>query len=396
MKRWPTKPLGDVAQVTAGVPAPQRPEDFAEDGVPFVRMQDVGRLGQSTCLAETKDRLSLSASARLKRFPAGSILVPKSGASIRLNHRAILGIEAHVVSHLAVIVPFPLLNTHFAYYWLCGTDLSGLAHQADLPSMKTSDLAKLQLPVPPLVEQERIVKLLDEADELRKLRAQADRRTADFIPALFHEMSGRADFVEKTIGQFLEQGWLLLHKDGNHGSLYPRSSDFGIEGIPFLSATCVTDEGTIDHSEVKRLAEEKAKLLRHGWIQCGDVLLAHNASVGAVGFYGGDYDRAIIGTSLTAFRANPDRIEPRFLWASLRDVFFQDQLERIMKQALRNQVPITAQRELFLRIPALALQKEFAARVSEIRALQSEQSASRCRLDELFKSMLQRAFNGEF
>ena len=36
--------------------------------------------------------------------------------------------------------------------------------------MKTSELAKLQIPVPPLAEQERIVKLLDEADELRKLR----------------------------------------------------------------------------------------------------------------------------------------------------------------------------------------------------------------------------------
>ena len=34
------------------------------------------------------------------------------------------------------------------------------------------------------------MKLLDEADELRKLRAQADRRTADLIPALFHEMFG--------------------------------------------------------------------------------------------------------------------------------------------------------------------------------------------------------------
>jgi len=190
MNRWLLKSLGEVAQITAGDPAPQHSEDFAEDGVPFVRMQDVGKFGQTTCLAETKDHLSPSASAKLKRFPAGSILVPKSGASIRLNHRAILGIEAHVVSHLAVIVPFPSLNAHFVYYWLCGTDLSSVAHQADLPSMKTSDLARLQLPVPPLAEQERIVKLLDEADELRKLRTQADRRTADLIPAIFHEMFG--------------------------------------------------------------------------------------------------------------------------------------------------------------------------------------------------------------
>ena len=51
-------------------------------------------------------------------------------------------------------------------------------------------MPSIDIPVPPLAEQERIVKLLDEADELRKLRAQADRRTADLIPALFHEMFG--------------------------------------------------------------------------------------------------------------------------------------------------------------------------------------------------------------
>lgn len=46
-------------------------------------------------------------------------------------------------------------------------------------------------------------------------------------------------------------------------------------------------------------------------------------------------------------------------------------------------------------LPPLPLQKEFAARVSEIRAVQSEQSASRRRLDDLFQSMLHRAFNDE-
>ena len=46
-------------------------------------------------------------------------------------------------------------------------------------------------------------------------------------------------------------------------------------------------------------------------------------------------------------------------------------------------------------LPPLALQKEFAARVTEIRAIQSEQAASRLRLENLFQSLLYRAFNGE-
>jgi type I restriction enzyme S subunit len=46
-------------------------------------------------------------------------------------------------------------------------------------------------------------------------------------------------------------------------------------------------------------------------------------------------------------------------------------------------------------VPPLFLQKEFAARVTEIRAVQAEQTASRRRLENLFQSMLHRAFKGE-
>jgi type I restriction enzyme S subunit len=52
-------------------------------------------------------------------------------------------------------------------------------------------------------------------------------------------------------------------------------------------------------------------------------------------------------------------------------------------------------REVTIPIPPLAPQNEFAARVFEIRALRADQSASRRRLDDLFQSMLHRAFQGE-
>jgi hypothetical protein len=39
--------------------------------------------------------------------------------------------------------------------------------------------------------------------------------------------------------------------------------------------------------------------------------------------------------------------------------------------------------------------QEFVARVSEIRAMENEQTTSRRRLDNLFQSLLHRAFKGE-
>ena len=99
--------LEDVADISAGNPAPQDVADFSEDGQPFVRMQDVGREHHTRTLAHTADKLTADAIRRnrLRLYPAGTLLIPKSGASINLNHRALLAREAYVVSHLATVVP---------------------------------------------------------------------------------------------------------------------------------------------------------------------------------------------------------------------------------------------------------------------------------------------------
>jgi len=46
-------------------------------------------------------------------------------------------------------------------------------------------------------------------------------------------------------------------------------------------------------------------------------------------------------------------------------------------------------------LPPLALQDAFVHSVAKIRALESVQATSRQRLDDLFHSLLQRAFQGE-
>jgi type I restriction enzyme S subunit len=52
-------------------------------------------------------------------------------------------------------------------------------------------------------------------------------------------------------------------------------------------------------------------------------------------------------------------------------------------------------RSISLPLPPLALQKQFAQRITEIRDFEASQATSHTRLDALFQSMLHRAFNGE-
>lgn len=55
----------------------------------------------------------------------------------------------------------------------------------------------------------------------------------------------------------------------------------------------------------------------------------------------------------------------------------------------------TVLKKLVIYLPPISSQKEFAQRVAEIREMEAVQAKSKSRLDALFHSLLNRAFEGE-
>jgi type I restriction enzyme S subunit len=265
---------------------------------------------------------------------------------------------------------------------------TSLCTGANLPRISPSSLLGIEIPLPPLEEQRRIAAILDKSDRLASLQARASIIGKEWVGSVFSEcFTDSESYIEISIEEALKSQLLLLHKDGNHGSSYPRAEDFGTDGVPFISAKSIDDSGEILDSLVARLSEEKAQSLRIGWLESGDVLLAHNASVGKTALYEGQYQRALIGTSLTAFRPNPNHLNSHYLLHYLSSPSFQGSLAADMSQTTRNQVPITAQRRLALRIPPLSKQEEFAARAMSADRLSGKRRQSfRC-VNSLRKSL---------
>lgn len=159
---WCWASLDDLANLLAGNPAPQQKEEFAESGPPFVRVQDMGRLGMRMGLADTKDHLAENVAKGLRLFPAGSVLFTKSGASTLLNQRAVLRRPMYVVSHIAIAIPENGILSEWLYYWLSTVDFSHYAHATTLPSLPFSKIKQIAVPVAPTVEQTCIADTLDE------------------------------------------------------------------------------------------------------------------------------------------------------------------------------------------------------------------------------------------
>ncbi|MBL8821339.1 MAG: restriction endonuclease subunit S [Planctomycetia bacterium] len=370
-----------------------------EDEFDYIDIASVDR-DTKTIIGTSRISASEAPSRARQIVKSNDVLV----STVRPNLNAVALVPEHLTDAIAS-TGFCVLRCHpnkldyrYLFHWvrteLFVADMVRQATGASYPAVSDRIIKESRFPLPPLPEQKRIADILDKADEIRRKRREAVQSLEALSDSLFRQFSDGAETQARTIAELLESHVLLVHKDGNYGGSYPRKHEFGSVGIPFLSAKHVAADGTLVLDDVPRLNEEKARTLTFGWIEQGDVLLAHNATVGPVALYRGDFPEALIGTSLTCFRPNPKLLTSEFLFAALRGSHFQQQLEKEMSQTTRNQVPITAQRRLTLYVPELKEQAAFANQLSGTHRLREKYSGSACESESLFNSLVQRAFRG--
>ncbi len=172
----------------------------------------------------------------------------------------------------------------------------------------------------------------------------------------------------RIIDGLIEDKTILGHLDGNHGELYPRSSEFKEYGVPYIGANDFS-YGFVSFDGCKYLSEDRARLFRKGVAKDGDVLFAHNATVGPVALLVTDYDFVILSTTDTYFRCDEEKLNNIFLKYALQSASFVGQYTSVMAQSTRFQVPITVQRKFRLVLPPLPEQRAIATALSDVDAL---------------------------
>ena len=258
------------------------------------------------------------------------------------------------------LVPSAQLEHKFLYYYLSSIVdlLNELGSGATFKELSGGKLKEVGIPLPPLLEQQRIVGLLDEAfGGIATAKANAEKNLQNaralfesHLQAVFDASGGRWERI--TLESLLERNWIVGHLDGNHGGDYPRKEEFISAGVPYISANCMDGE-SVNMSRAKYLSPSRAAKLRKGIAIDEDVLFAHNATVGPVAILRTAEAKVILGTSLTYYRCNRNFILPRYLAHYMRSFAFRAQYLQVMGQSTRNQVPITKQREFFHIIPPL-------------------------------------------
>ena len=408
MEGWVHTSLGDIAVIQSGVGFPKEYQGGTDGDFPFAKVSDMNLPGNERSIHTSKNWITdeVRQSLRAKVFPEGSVVFPKIGAAIATNKKRLVATPCCVDNNVIGLIPnVSKVIPEFLYYWLLQIDLSDLANDSGLPSIRKTTIENFHLLVPEsLPEQERIVAILDEAfAAIATASANAEKNLANarelFDAFLLENLeSQEKQWPRHTLAELLERGWIVHHMDGNHGGDYPRKHEFIDEGIPYISAKCIVGDN-VDMSKAKYLSPDRAAQLRKGFAQAGDVLFAHNATVGPVAILKTQCPTVILGTSLTYYRCNAEFISSEYLAHYMRSSDFVRQYDLVMRQSTRNQVPITKQRTFTHVIPPTEVQREIAMKLDNLRSqiaiVENISSAKAEALTELKQSILHKAFTGE-
>ncbi len=197
------------------------------------------------------------------------------------------------------------------------------------------------------------------------------------VPALrFPEFKNAEDWMKLSIQNLVDKDFLLPPKDGNHGSIHPKSSDFVKSGIPFIMASNLKN-GKIDFWGCSKLKKEQADTLQKGFSEVGDILLSHKGTVGEVAVVPeNDFPYIMLTPQVTYYRVkNKKKINNHYLASAFLSEQFQNELTVVSGGGTRAYIGITEQRKLQLWVPEnIKEQKIIADYLSSIDGLINAQA----------------------
>lgn len=202
--------LSSVLKTASGGTPSRGNENYYNGSIPWVKS---GELTYNTIL-DTEEHLSKNAidNSSAKIFPAGSLLIALYGATI--GKLAFLGTPAATNQAVCCIFPNANYNLHFLYYYL-QLKYDFLINKAKGGAQKNISqeiLKHLEIPVPSLPEQQKIV------DEIEKAFCSADK-------------------VQKTVQNALEEAKKLkqsILKKAFAGELVPQDPNDKPVNLPEL------------------------------------------------------------------------------------------------------------------------------------------------------------------
>jgi type I restriction enzyme S subunit len=396
MSGWKIARLAEVAAVFNGK-TPSKVEQRTE-GHPVLKIKNVSELGEYRGKFESFVDPELAAKFANKQVQEGDTLILNAAhnadyVASKTYHAQPSTFGALATGEWLIVRPDrKALDANFAHHWVNSTrtrcELRDLVNGIHL---YPKDVARLQIPIPPLEEQKRIAEILDRAEELRSKRREAIAQLDTLTQAIFLEMFGNPLSNPK--------GWKVktcknICSRITVGIVVQPASYYQEYGVPALRSQNIKSNSISTDNLVFFSQSDNETKLAKTRVKAGDVVLVRTGQPGTAAVIPEELD-GVNAIDILITTPCKDIVDSVYLcsffnssWGKKLVLSYQvGQIQKHLNVGILNNAQIIC--------PPLPLQQEFAHRVETVEKLKAAHRASLSELDALFASLQHRAFRGE-
>lgn len=269
-------------------------------------------------------------------------------------------------------------------------ELIGKAHGGvGLRHITKGQLDRIELSIPSLEKQHCVVDLLTRAENIVRMRREAEQKAKEIIPALFLDMFGDPSAGSSTHEIVELRSVCRKITDGTH-----KTPSYIASGVPFITVKNITS-GILDFANTKYISEaEHAELIRRTKPERGDVLVSKDGTIGVPCPIDTDREFSIF-VSVALLKLNAEVVDTDFLVAQLSSPWLQSQIKEGTKGVAIRHLHLTDFRALKLLLPTLSIQRVFAQRVKQATDMMRNQLMATRTAECAFGSLLATVFGGD-
>lgn len=384
---WPTRSLAEVAPIRS-----RKPEFF--DGAR--RYYSTGAVGKS-------GELDAPELVTFAERPSRANSMPRIGdvgfARMNGTQKVVLISEAELGSLFSTgfcfLEPNDGLDSKYLFYFLTSggfqSQKNTLAGEGIMGGIKNADVANIQIPLPPLSEQQRIVRLLDEAFEgiaIAKANAEKNLQNAK---SLFESQiekvlsNGGTGWKSEQLGQVCK-----IERGGS-----PRPIQQFLTGDPagvnWIKIGDATASGKYIYKTEEKIRAEGVK--RSRMVYEGDFILSNSMS------FGRPYIMKTTGCIHDGWLVlRKPSVNADFLYHALSSKVVFNQFDKLAAGSTVRNLNIGLAKSVWIPIPPLAEQVMLAKEFDELQAatevLSEVASRKVAKMNELGSAILHEAFSG--
>lgn len=351
--------LTDV--ITGGTPSTKKNEYWENGNIPWLPSGECQDSEIRTASKFITEEGLKNSSAKL--MPINTVVIALTGATT--GKVGILRIEASANQSVTGIIPNDEFISKYVFYYLRSIrkkilhDSYGGA-QKHISQRYVKDLEVL---LPPLETQKKIVEVLEKAEEVIEKRKETIRLLDELVKSRFIEMFGEEDYpIVKTedICEYITKG--TTPKTNEIITEYSRGL------VPYLKVYNLSFDGSMLFEEKPQYVSEEThnKLLSRSKVFPNDVLMnIVGPPLGKFAIVPNTYNEWNINQAIAIFRAT-DKINPLYLLYALKQ-------PNVLRPFIDSAVGIRQQnlsllqcRNLQIPLPPIEIQNQFADFVNQI------------------------------